>query len=224
MNELRTLCVKGSGHISIKPDQTIITLRFSDTQTKYEEAVSKAASDVRDVKEKLTKLGLDPKNLKTTQFDVREDYDSYRDEKGKYQSIFVGYQYNQTLVFSFGIDNEFLGKVLYEITQIKTSPRFEIRFGIKDPEKAKNELLANAVKDAQEKAKVLSNASSVDLKEIIKIDYSWGVIRFETDDYALRSQDFRCRNSLDVNGSIDVDIEPDDIEKNDIVTLIYRIE
>ena len=50
---------------------------------------------------------------------------------------------------------------------------------MKDPESAKNELLGKAVKDAKEKAAVLTSAGGVTLKDIQSIDYSWGEIEFE---------------------------------------------
>lgn len=50
---------------------------------------------------------------------------------------------------------------------------------VKDPESAKNKLLGKAVKDAKEKAAVLTSAGDVTLKDIQSIDYSWGEIEFE---------------------------------------------
>ena len=52
-------------------------------------------------------------------------------------------------------------------------PEFSIEYTIKNPEKSKNELLANAVKDSMGKANVLADAAGVVLGDIVTIDFSW---------------------------------------------------
>ena len=94
-------------------------------------------------------------------------------------------------------------------------------YTVKDPEAAKNELLGRAVKDAKAKAAVLADASDVKLKEIQTIDYSWDELDFEVrpmSDMMLRSE--KC---MEAGGSYDFDIEPDDIEVSDTVTVVWEI-
>ena len=81
--------------------------------------------------------------------------------------------------FEFDPDKKRLGKILYALVQCELKPEFRISYTVKDPEAAKNELLGKAVKDAKEKAAVLSEAADVKLKDIQSIDYSWGEINFE---------------------------------------------
>lgn len=60
-----------------------------------------------------------------------------------------------------------LGKVLYKLGHSSVRPEFRIEYTVAEPEKCKNELLANEVTDAKAKAEVLSKASGVNLGEII---------------------------------------------------------
>ena len=93
---------------------------------------------------------------------------------------------------------------------------------MKDPEAAKNELLGKAVKDAKEKAVVITAAAGVTLKDIHSIDYSWGEIEFEVSPMnrlmKACSPVVACADS-----NYDLDIEPDDIEVADTVTVVWEI-
>ena len=100
-------------------------------------------------------------------------------------------------------------------------PEFRISFILSDPEEAKNELLGKAVTDAKEKAEVLSRAAGLRLGEIQSIDYSWGRIDFEFSDvnYCLSPAD----RTLEDSRAMDIDIDPDDIQVSDTVTVIWEI-
>ena len=89
-------------------------------------------------------------------------------------------------------------------------------------EASKNELLGKAVEDAKAKAVVLSKAAGVKLKQIQSIDYSWGEIDFECSPI---SEHFRNQSMMmcKESGSYDVNVEPDDIEVSDTVTVTWEI-
>lgn len=218
----RTIKVTGTGKVSVKPDLTIINLDFSNVLPTYEEALKASTVDVTVVKDALAKAGIDRDSLKTTNFNVNTHYESYRDEKGNYKSKFDGYEYHQSLRFKFDINNELLGKVLYQLSTIKVDPRFRISYGIKDEEKAKNELLGNAIIDAKKKAEIISKAAGVELDEIIDINYSWIDVEFNSRCYDLQPEMMMCKSTPDATYGID--IEPDDIEKSDNVTLVFKIK
>ena len=91
---------------------------------------------------------------------------------------------------------------------------------MKDPEAAKNELLGKAVTDARDKASVLTLAAGVALKDIQSIEYSWGHIDFEVHPMKGMPVPGSSRN---VAGGYDLDIEPDDIEVSDTVTVLWEI-
>ena len=112
--------------------------------------------------------------------------------------------------------------MLYALAACPVRPEFQISFTVKDPEFAKNLLLGKAVADAKEKAAVLSGAAGVALKEIQSIDYSWGEIDFE---YRPMNGALLAEKCLaePMDASYDMDIEPDDIEASDTVTVIWEI-
>ena len=190
----------------------------------YDAALRSSAEDVAIVKDALVRAGLSRDSLKTTNFDINTHYESYRDEKGNYKSRFDGYQYRQSLRFKFPIDNKTLGKVLYQLGQLDVNPEFSIYYSIEDAESAKNELLGNAIADAKKKAEVIANASGVALEEILDINYSWIDVEFKTRSYGLHDEVMMCKSAPDVNGVYDIDIDPDDIDKTNNVTITFKIK
>lgn len=217
----RTLKVTGKGNVKIKPDLTIIQLSFTGVGKEYAETLEKSVGDVAEIKDMLIQLGFNKNELKTTYFNVNSEYESYKDEKGNYCSKFVGYRYNQTLKFSFDIDNKILGKVLFALSRVKTHPKFDIIYSVKNVEEAKNLLLKDAVKDANNKADIIAKASNVELGSILNIDYSF--INIEFSSRMINSDCAMLYNKCSSVGSYDIDIEPDDIEASDSITLIYAI-
>ena len=123
----------------------------------------------------------------------------------------------------FESDNDRLGKILYALANCSVSPEFRISYTVKDPEAAKNTLLGKAVTDAREKAAVLTQAGGVTLGDIQTIDYSWGEIDFE---YRPMRNELMTPDRMTTPmavGGYDLDIEPDDIEVSDTVTVVWEI-
>ena len=136
----------------------------------------------------------------------------------------IGYKFQHVLKVEFDSDNEKFGRILYALAHCQLHPEFRISYFVKDPEASKNELLGRAVSDAREKANVLTTAAGVSLKEIQSIDYSWGEINFEYHpmNKELLMEDCMCE-PCEAGGSYDVNMEPDDIEVSDTVTVIWEI-
>ena len=142
-----------------------------------------------------------------------------------YKQRFVGCKYHHLMKVEVESDNDRPGKVLYAPANCPVKPEFRLSYTVKDPEAAKNELLGKAVTDAQEKASVLTQAAGISLKDIQSIDYSWGQINFEVQpmNRMLMGDDCLAAPMMAEDASYDMDIEPDDIEVSDTVTVIWEI-
>ena len=111
--------------------------------------------------------------------------------------------------------------MLYALAKCPLQPEFRLSYTVKDPEAAKNQLLGKAVADAQAKAVVLTQAAGVKLKDIQSIDYSWAQINFEVEPMSRMLMTEDCaEKSID---SYDIDIDPDDIDVSDTVTVLWEI-
>lgn len=220
---MKTIRVTGKGKIKVHPDMTRITMTLDGLWPQYGDALKHSSEDTEILKALLEKYGFKKTDLKTLNFSVDPEYEGYK-EKGAYKQRLIGYRFRHLMKVEFESDNERLGKVLYALANNKdVTPEFRISYTVKNPEASKNELLAAAVKDSQNKAKVLSEAAGVALRELQSIDYSWGEINFEVSPMnRLESKMMVCEDSMEY-GSYDMDIEPDDIEVTDTVTVVWEI-
>lgn len=219
---MRTIRVTGKGQIKVKPDMIRITMTLTDLYKEYGEALHHSSEDTEVLKDVLTEFGFERSDLKTLSFNVDTEYESYRDRNNDYKQKFVGYRYNHILKVEFESDNDRLGKILYALANCKVKPEFRISYTVKDPEESKNLLLGKAVTDARDKAFVLTQAGGIRLKDIQSIDYSWGEIDFE---YRPMRGDvlMECCEAPTAK-SYSLDIEPDDINVSDTVTVVWEIE
>ena len=213
-----TLRVTGKGQLKIRPDTTCIKISLKGMEEEYSEILHRSAMDTAKLKDLLSAYGFERSDLKTLYFDVDTEYQRHK-EGDEYKSRFVGYTYEHDLKIEFDSDHERLGKILYGLAHCSLQPEFRISYTIKDQEAAKNELLGKAVKDAKEKALILSKSAGVSLKEIESIDYSWGEVKFETRLF----EQSKILSKATLNNSYDIDIEPDDMDVSDTVTVVWKI-
>ena len=219
MSDKRTIRVTGKGKIKVKPDMTRITLTLEGAYPEYDETLRKSSESTDQMKDLLSNFGFGRSDLKTLNFSVDTDYESYR-ENGEYKQRFIGYKFRHILKVEFDSDNKRLGNILFGLAHFPHHPEFRISYTVKDSETAKNELLGKAVKDAKEKAVVLTQAAKVSLKDILSIDYSWGEIDFEVNPM---NKMMPCDCCAAPDDSYELDIEPDDIDIVDTVTVVWEI-
>ena len=213
----RTIRVTGKGKISVKPDTIRLNIEAEGTYKEYILSVKKSTEHTNLLRDTMSKAGLDPKNLKTVHFGIDTDYERYRDKNGDYQRRFIGYTYTHNLYIQFPNDNEQLGKVLYQLANNEVNVEFSIRHTVKDVDDVKNELLGKAVEDSKTKAEVLAKAAGVSLGEIKTIDYSWGEIEI----YSKPMDGMRLAAPIE---EYDIDIEADDIDVEDTVSIVWEIK
>ena len=213
----RTIRVTGKGKISVKPDTIRLNIEAEGTYKEYILSVKKSTEHTNLLRETISKAGLDPQNLKTVHFGIDTDYESYHDKNGDYHRRFIGYKYTHNLYIQFPNDNEQLGKVLYQLANNEVNVEFSIKYTVKDVDALKNEMLGKAVEDSKIKAEVLAKAAGVSLGEIKTIDYSWGEIEI----YSKPMDGMRLAEPIE---TYDIDIEADDIDVEDTVSIVWEIK
>ena len=220
MENAGTIRVTGRGRLKVHPDRTRITLTLEGVLEQYEEAMAESAKAAEEIRGLLCGLGFEKTDLKTTDWSVDTEYRSYK-YGGEYRQKLVGYRYEHDMKVEFDSDNVRLGKILYALAHSPRHPEFRISYTVKDPESVKNRLLGKAVEDAREKGQILAGAAGVTLGKIRQIDYSWGEMRFETSPMDKMVMADCCVEGPDKSYALD--IEPDDIDTSDTVTVIWEI-
>lgn len=218
---MKTIRITGNGRMRVAPDRTRISIALNDVCDEYAQALEKSTEERRTLQEVVRRFGFADGDLKTLNFNVEPEYESIQN-KGVWKQIFKGYRYYHKLKLEFPSDNERLGKVLYALAKSGLTPEFHISFFVSDPETVRNALLADAVADAKAKAGALTAAAGVTLGEIQSIDYAKADLNLAVNTLRMpmMAKEMAAEECCD---SFDMDVQPDDIELNDSVTVIWEI-
>ncbi len=214
----RTITIKGTGKVSVKPDLIIITMRLESHDYEYEKTMKLAAESVNVLQNAIEKAGFNKDNLKTTDFNIRTHYESYRDKDNNYKSRFDGYICEHSLKLEFDFDTGVLSNVLTAIGKAMVEPNLNIQFSVKDKDAVSEELLVRATENAKRKAEILTKASNIALGDLISIDYNWG------DLYLYSNTSYNMEDRCMAFKASAPDIEPDDIDVSDTVTFVWEIK
>jgi len=217
----RTITVKGMGRVTTAPDYVVISMSLEAHEQDYEATMELAAKKIEQLNASLEEIGFEKKSVKTTNFNVRTDYERVKDRSGNYKSVFNGYICSHRLKVEFDFDTKRLAQTLYAISRCLAQPELSISFTVKDPSAVNKELLRSATINAKEKAQILCEASGVELGQLLTIDYNWGELNIVSHtDYMLEE---KCM-AMPVGGLADMDIEPDNIDVSDTATFVWEIK
>ena len=72
----RTIRVTGKGTISVRPDTIQLNISTAGVCKEYADALEQGAKNTDLLRESISNAGLDPKDLKTTDFAVQTEYES----------------------------------------------------------------------------------------------------------------------------------------------------
>jgi len=217
----RTITVKGMGRVTTAPDYVVISMSLEAHEQDYEATMELAAKKIEQLNASLEEIGFEKKTVKTTNFNVRTDYERVKDRSGNYKSVFNGYICSHRLKVEFDFETKRLAQTLYAISRCLAQPELSISFTVKDPSAVNKELLKSATINAKEKAQILCEASGVELGQLLTIDYNWGELNIVSHtDYMLEE---KCM-AMPVGGLADIDIEPDDIDVSDTATFVWEIK
>lgn len=214
----RTITVKGTGKVTIKPDLTVVSLTLRSLDHDYDASVADAARRLDALRAALGSIGFARDELKTVTFRVSTEQESIRDENGNYKSVFAGYSCIHGLKLEFDFDTDLLSRVLSAVAGCEGDPELYIQFGVRDREAVREALLESAAQNARAKAEVLARASGVALGELLSIRYHWGERDFfSTTEYGMEK---RCMSMANGAG---MDIMPDDITVDDNAAFVWAI-
>ena len=214
----RTITVKGIGRVSAKPDYVVLSMTLESKHIDYDKAMDMAATHIQHLNETLCSIGFEKGAVKTTNFNVRTDYDRVKDRNGNYTSVFNGYEVTHNLKLSFDFDTDRLSQALSAIAGCLAQPQLAVAFTVKDATAINEEMLRSATANAKRKAEILCEASNVTMGDLIAIDYNWG----ELDIYSHTRYDC-CEDAMPLMACKAIDIDPDDIDVSDTATFVWEI-
>lgn len=163
------IMVEGKASKLFKPDMVRFDINFFTKMDTYEKALNEGVNDVEIfINNIIINMGIDKNELKTRSFCVTEvtKYDYERK-----QSIKDGFSYSQSAILRMDYDIKKVGDFMDAVSKLKNPPKYRISFEVKNEEKAKSLVIAEAYSKAEEKAKMIAFASGKKLKDCIKVDF-----------------------------------------------------
>lgn len=214
----RTITVKGIGKVLAHPDYVVLSMQLEAKDKEYDKAMDIATEQLSLLNDTLVSIGFDKNAVKTTNFNVHTDYNSYEDKQGHYQRVFSGFVCSHQLKLSLDFEMKRLSQTLAAIAHCLAHPELSITFTVKDPTAVNEALLREATVNAKKKAELLCEASGVKLGQLQTIDYNWGEINiFSNTRYDC------CEDTMPMMACKSIDIEPDDIDVRDTATFVWEI-
>lgn len=163
------IIVQGKGTKYIKPNEVILNLTFTNKAKTYDALLSDGIRSVNYfVEEILLKNGFSKDELKTRSFVINEE--KKYDEKMR-EYIDTGYSFNQVATLKFDYNMELLSKLILAISEMTIAPTYYIKFGVKDEEECRNEVLAKAYQNAYNQALAIASSASKNLRYCQKVDF-----------------------------------------------------
>jgi uncharacterized protein YggE len=162
------LSVAGSGQAYLAPDIAYIYIGVHTEKLTAAESVSENTAQTETVIKAITDFGIDAKDIRTTNFSIwpMDKYDPVSGTPTGEKTYAVD---NTVYVTVRELDK--LGDLLDTVVQAGANTVNSVQFDVADKDEALKTARADAVKDAQEKAKELAEASGLSLGEIQSIGF-----------------------------------------------------
>jgi uncharacterized protein YggE len=166
----RTITVEGHGEVTAPPDSASISAGVTTQAKTAAEALSANASAMNGVFAALKRMGVQDRNIQTSNFSVEPQYAPYNANTTDRQRI-IGYQVsNQVNVTLDHVSN--VGPAIDTLVGAGANQMNGISFMVHDPKPMMDMARASAVEDAMARAGVLTKAAHVSLGPVLSIEES----------------------------------------------------
>ena len=209
----RTITVRGTGRLSVRPDQISVSLTVRKQDKDYETAMLESARLLDNLRGAICGVGFGRDDLKTVSFNVNTEYEGLRDPDGNYRQVFAGYVCHHQLMIEFPYDTDKLARVLGAVSICIAEPELNVSFTVKDREALTEELLKNAAENARLRAETLAKASDEELGRLVSISYNWKENNFVSPTF-FGGEMKMLRAEAENAGRIDITAQDIDVSEN----------
>lgn len=163
-----TISVTGVGIINAAPDMATINLTVLREAETAKSALSENNSAMNGILNAMKEFGIEDKDLQTSNFSINPRY-IYPNNNNQIKSPkIVAYQVSNSLSIRIR-DLDRVGEILDKSVTLGVNEGGNISFGNSDPKPLQMQARAEAMKNAVEKAEVLTQAAGVDVGSIRQI-------------------------------------------------------
>jgi uncharacterized protein YggE len=213
---IKTISVQGFGEVKVKPDVANITFNLSATNLDFKKAVNELNSKVNSLSKALRKIGVPKEEIYSSNYNINKEF-KHNYKTG--EKIFLGFKVSHSIALQVGADTKSVNKVFSALIKSLDDIELNLSFGIKDIEKLKDIMIANAIKDANKKANVIAETAKVQLGDIISINYNVAPMHNRgSSNYVSLSKKMATAPVM-----VD-DFNPADITQKTSVSIVWKIE
>lgn len=164
-----TFDVTGEGKVTASPDIALVTVGIQSNGSTVKQAQDQINSIINKVSDAIKKLGVDPKNIKTTNYNINPTYDYTNGQK------ITGYSASTNLSIKVR-QLEKANSVIDTATANGANQIGGISFDVDDKTKLENEARQKAVDEAKKKAQDAAKIAGFKLGRIINYSENSGGI------------------------------------------------
>lgn len=193
-----------------KPEIAKVNVEVWALKKDLKDAYSEATVNMNEVIKEIK--GFDDLTYTTSSFSVGQKYV----EENKKQALY----YEVSTMIKIETDNlEQLGDIIQTVISKGATNIRGISYGLKYPEKAKNKVIKDGIKEIYEKAEVILTSLKMESYQIVRLDINEGYSLYNYNYNVARSQDLGSKEALPVP-----EISPQDvnINVNFNVKLLYK--
>jgi uncharacterized protein YggE len=212
----RVMRVQGNAEASAPADRVVLGFDVNAWNREYGSAVDALNMRVDDLRTDLGALSVAREHLKTANFRVNPTYETVN-RLGREQRQLSGYMASHSIRLELPMNQDQLNRILQAVGEGESEPSISIGFEVEDTAGLRQQALENAVAEAQRNAETLAAAAGVALKQIVSIEYGWAEVRIQAQHMLLAQP----RGAGPVTAP---DIEPEDVEVSEKVTITWEIE
>lgn len=214
--DLATITVRGTGSVSVPPDRTVVTFNISALDKDYGSSADNLNERVAGLRERLTKRGIDGALLKTTQYTITPEHETRGTGENR-RSVFMGWRAQHKMRLELPVDREKLNQAFEAITTEELDASLSVGFEVSDRNALRTMVLEDATRNACKNADAIARAAGCTLGKALKVDYSWAEIRYHGMAYEATADLMMAERAAP-------DIEPDDVEAEDSVTIVFELK
>lgn len=213
------ISVQGKGAIHVMPDVTRLVVKIEQWFEDYAKAFAQAkenSSWMVKILEYNKKPGTLSKNIR---FNIADYTQNEYDDKGNYiGQIKNGFMLEQRIKVDLPIDNHLVNCIVRGVGKFIPSAQIDINYTLQDERPSQLKMLARAVSDAKDKAKIMAEAAGCSLGRVLNINYDYQNINVASQARYIHSN---SEAKASTPGSLD--ITPDDLVVSDNVDVTFEL-
>lgn len=219
-----TIIIHGNASRLMEPEKTIITIAFKHTYTDYLKACKALETNQKTIYETADANHIDRKHITTASYSIAKEEVPLKDKNNNYTGKkLLGYSLSQSVTITIGMDNRLMTDLLNGIIGRNPEAEISISYGLNDTTAVKDELLAEAVRNARRQAVCMAMAAGCKLGKVLQISdevHSSDESRLGT---SVLPEGFGLRAPMRVFDE-PIEANPRSITLSQSVTVIWKLE